>query len=442
MRGSKSFDFGRVRGSAQSELDATKIESPAASGGLVPPLKGVPSADVFEKLAPARVAPAALQVEIARPEPIGIATVNPIMKIDLPTAAPTSTPKPTPAPTHAPEPDPKMLPFGYKSEGRKPLSPLPAAVNAGGISAPEVSKPWSKSYGDKKLAAIQFSLGVSAQAEPTGPSFAAIDSSNASVDMEALGDTLLDQGGKLPYNASTVKQDTFFDISAEIPIWILTLTLEASAGGSAGAIFSASVVQPSLSAGSTAQGPHLTALLTPFVIIQASFSASVGVGILFISVSVGVEADFTLASIDLPIAFTAYYYLQGYHTGTIAASNPTVAVYACQPHFVYGLKAELTETFLSGKVSVFGKVCIIFCATVFKVAIINWSGAHSTQPIVNLQGDVVAGPLYSDLPEYGYPLPSNSSGKALFSPDATSSPATAPLACNALLKSIGQPAFE
>jgi hypothetical protein len=231
LRGSTTFDFGRVRGSAQSELDATKIESPAASGGLILPLKTAPSADVFEKIAPAPIAPAALQVELARPEPIGISTVNPIMKLDLPTAAPTATAKPTPAPTHSPEPDPNTLPFGYKSEGRKPLNPLPAAVSAAAISVPEVSKPWSKSYGDKKLAAIQFSLGVSAQAEPTGPSFdahaavigylfnhsdtlakasATIDSSKASVEMEALGDTLLDEGGKLPYSTSTVKQDTFF----------------------------------------------------------------------------------------------------------------------------------------------------------------------------------------------------------------------------------------
>ncbi len=137
---------------------------------------------------------------------------------------------------------------------------------------------------------------------------------------------------------------------------------------------------------------------------------------------------------NLPIAFTSYYYLRGYHTGTIPA------LFACQPHFVYGLKAELTETFLAGKVSVFGKACIIFCATVFKVAIINWSGDHATQPLVNLQGDVVAGPLYSDLPEYGYPLPSNPSGKAVFSPDV-GYPGTHPAACDALVKSIGAAQF-
>jgi hypothetical protein len=418
LRNGTKFDLGRLAGSTQDELLATKMRNPQIPGTTL---------SVNGKLPPVSVAQA-LQDRSPLSEPSPLDTSVPTGPVlTLPVGSPIvgktqhgiSTPSPTPTPTATPtEPPPNTLRDGIKDEHRKPLNPLPPEHDTIDFADLTYSKSYTESEGSKGSAEFYLKADLTASATKSGDqnvmgkvstgayilggggdiasATASVDGTDASLDIEAIGSTIwkkdgqLNPGGKL--NEYTNENETFVSFSVPIQIEYFVVTLAASVSGTVG-------LQSQLNNSNTTGG-GITFMVVPFVSVGGSFSVSVGVGIAdVISVSVGIQGNLTLASMALPLISSAGFYMDQYHTGT---ADDTANVYACRARFSYGLRAELNYQFLAGNVSVFLRGCFIFCDTIFSLTLFSWKGITGNDTLFKIGGRTAIGDWYTDAPEYGY----------------------------------------
>jgi hypothetical protein len=142
--------------------------------------------------------------------------------------------------------------------------------------------------------------------------------------------------------------------------------------------------------------------------------------------SVSVDASLTIAQASLPFALSMYYRMQTSHNGT---GNTDHNIYACEAHFMYALTSEMDYTFLKGNVSLNISVCVVYQCNVYLTAILaNYDGFSGKISLAHLIGDAQASDVYSDLPEYGFPMPKTGGPFAFSHDDSTGKPA----ACSAM----------
>jgi len=108
---------------------------------------------------------------------------------------------------------------------------------------------------------------------------------------------------------------------------------------------------------------------------------------------------------------------------------------ACQLVLAANLRSELDATFLSGNVNLVITGCVLFCDTVFSGQLFSWNGIHASDTLFNFWTFPTVSPVYSDLPEYGYPLPNG----AVYSADDSSG---MPAACHNLQTSNDIPSIS
>jgi hypothetical protein len=255
---------------------------------------------------------------------------------------------------------------------------------------------------------------------------ASINRSKAHIDIQALGYTIYQKSGALPLVDGFNGSQTFFSISVPIQVWIFVITLAASASGAIGINYA---VLGGKAMGMAGAIP--AASIVPYLNLAGSFSASIGVGIAdIISISVGIQANLTIANVSLPLSAAAGFVLKTWQSGT--GSGPKT-IYACRMHFTYGLKAGLHYTFLAGNVSGFLQGCFIFCATIVSFTIFTWNGISGSDTVFDLHGETGVGDIYSDLPQYGFTLRKSGVTNRFSRDDSSGMPA----ACHNFYKTLG-----
>jgi len=432
LRHGKKFKIGRLRGSAQSELESTKKRNPQFPGVALR-LKGT-AADiaVVRALAP----PPTETVDATS------VVVSGVGNIGLPT--PRATHKPKPKPTR--RPNPGTLRYGFKSEGVKPDLPLPRSYRRGAFSDLHFSKSYNESTGSKGSAEFYLSESMSADGHGSGgqsmlgkvalgayllglggdvaKATASVTGSSAHIDIEALGQTIYQKSGRLPLTDGFNSSQTFFNFSVPIQVWILVVTISAGASGAIGINY---VVMGGKALAMAGQLP--AASIVPYLDLVGSFSASIGIGIAdIISISVGLQGNLTIANVSLPLVATAGFVLKTWQSGTAKSLKN---IYACRMHFTYALKGALNYSFLAGNVSGYLQGCFIFCATIVSFTIFNWNGITGSDTLFHIHGDTGVGDYYSDLPEYGYTW---RQPNTRFSKDDSSG---MPAACHNFYRSLG-----
>ena len=431
LRNGTKFDLGRVAGSAQTELLATKMRHPQIAGTTIS-VGGKPPA-------PSALVALLDHSPISEPNPLdtGTPTFSPVMNgtpIPLLGKVPKTfaTASPTPKPTASPEPPPDTLQNGFKDEHRKPSSPLPAEHDTMDFGDMNFAKSYTESEGSKGSAEFYLKADMTSSTDKAGvqgvsgkvatgayilggggdiaSASASIDGTAANVDIEAAGSTIYQKNGDVKpggeFADSTSDSTTFVSFSVPIQVSYFVVTLAASVSGSVGVKFSFDNFNNI--------GAGLSFEVTPYMSVGGSFSVSIGVGIAdIISVSVGIQGNLTLASISLPLMGASAFYLKDFYTGKGTALTN---VYACHARFSYELRAELQYQFLAGNVGVFLSGCFIFCATIFSITLFNWSGITGNDTLFSDENHTPIGPVYSDAPEYGYTTHS-SSAPVLYSED-------------------------
>ncbi len=414
LRNGTKFDVGRLAGSTQSEMLATKTRHPQLPGTTLSVNGKAPEASAIIALVN--------HTPVSDPSPLDTGFPTIINGPSLPSLGkinPLATPSPTPKPTATPtEPPPDTLQNGIKDEHRKPLDPLPTEHDTMDFTDLSFSKSYTESEGNKGSAEFYLKADMTSSATKSGDqnvmgkvatgayilggggdiasASASLVGTTARVDIEAAGSTIYQKSGELKaggaFADSTSDSTTFLSFSIPIQVSYFVVTIAASVSGSVGVSFAMNNFNTI--------GGGISFSVTPYMSVGGSFSVSVGVGVAdIISVSVGIQGNITLASISLPLIGGVMFTLNDFYTGK---GKSPINIYACHPHFVYDLRGELQYQFLSGSVAVFLSGCFIFCATIFSITLFNWSGFTGNDTLFHTSGDVPSGDIYSDSAEYGY----------------------------------------
>ena len=432
----KHFDLGHFKGGTDADLKGSYTNSKEA-GAATLAADGLGSTSDAVGLLPPTLRPGILPDDIS-----GVV-------LSKPTATPTPKPKasadpvfqtPTTTPTQPPVADEQ---YGYKSMNRAPLNPLPPEQDTVSLSSFNDTKNWTDSAGNPSSAELFLAATSSVQALGTSPMIsgqlafgativndradlgmasATISSSNASFAITVVGNTVYSlPSTALPISGHPEDVIPFFSFSFPIQLTICVVNIGASMTGSVGLKYAVGPTQPK------SGGTALTASFIPDLTINATYSATVGVGIGDIaSLNVGVAGSLLLVSLKLPVVASAQFDLATYRSGTDQSSLRSI--YACQADFKYGLKMDLNATFLSGNLNLVITACFIFCDTVFSSQIASWSGIVKNTEIFHLGSSVPFGGRYTDLPQYGY-----SRKDSTFSKDDSSG---VPAACSNLAKQL------
>jgi len=443
LRTSKTFNLGIEKGGSQAELAASeKVVKGTASSG--PPLA------LSGKVVPVTV----MRSLIPKASDVDGGVLDTSSPTPAATAKPKATPTPTPKPTGTPEPPPNTLPYGYKSEGRKAIDPLPQSVDSVDYGQNLISKEYGKSYGSKFPASVDYFASVSAGQTHAGVQSvdgnvnadgyffgvggqivnisAKVDTdvknaqnSSFSLDIEAASQSIFNVKEPLPYSYSFEQSGQVFNINVPVQLGPFVIDIGASLTGE----ISADIL---VDGGSsvTQYGFPTSATVTPGFRLAGTFSASLGVGIADIaSLSAGISGNIMLANVTLPITASIGFSLVTFTSGT---ANLAHNIYGCRVHFGYAIGAQVNYTFLQGNLSVNVTGCVvIFCDTVFSTQIAQWSGINGNKSIFNEKQSTAVGPEYTDLQEYGY---EPKSSDTVFSKDDNSG---IPKACHKFYETIG-----
>jgi hypothetical protein len=252
---------------------------------------------------------------------------------------------------------------------------------------------------------------------------ASINSRTASFSVLLFGESVYSlPATSLPTSGQPNYIVPFFSFDIPFQISICVVNISASMTGSVGVNYSVGPTQ------AKSGGTVLAANFTPNLMINSTYSATIGIGFGdIVSVNVGVSGTLLIVNLQLPVTASAQFDMVSMRRGTDQTSLRSI--YACQAQFKYGLKASLTATFLSGTVNLVVTGCFFFCHTFFNQQIENWSGI--TPPavtVLQMSNAAPFGSLYTDLPEYGYTL-----ANSTFSKDDSSG---APTACTGLAKQL------
>jgi hypothetical protein len=335
-----------------------------------------------------------------------------------------------------------LVPNGIKDKDDRlpPLCRLPKKAELkGGLAS--VSSPWKTSLGSPNPAGFfvgtdlriggnvaREGIGISASAAAgaylLGHQFniasakASSTGERGSLDLEVLGTTVWNPHGTKKFHANKTFNQTF--ISFQIPFNILwfQITLEASAQGSFGLQYGMNLAQRSSGF-----------FIEPFVSVSGTFSANFGIGIVIVSLSVGVYGTLTIAQFGLQFSATGTTWTPAEYTGKEKKKSNIIG---CKLYFQYQLGLDDNFTALAGQVGVQAQACVdLFfwsnCWTA-QVPITSWSGITAHDNIFSLPSTPTwkqIGPWYTDRPEYGYPLHKG----MVYSPDDSSG---APAVCHAL----------
>jgi len=307
-----------------------------------------------------------------------------------------------------------------RAERLPPLCHMPKADSLKGGLTNAVS-PWSASWGDASSAkfALNTNLKVGGDAGGSGIEVQAsakasawllgngmtIASANAttkgdygSIDLEVLGQTIWNPSGHGKFSDNQSFSESFFNFQIPIPILWFQITLEASAQGSFGVQY-----------GMNLSSQNAGFFVEPYIAVSGTFSANFGIGIVVVSVSVGIYGTLTIAQFGLQ--FSANGSL-GTSPGWTGTERKVQNVYACALYFQYQLSLDDNFTVLSGQMGVQAQACLdLFfwshCWTA-QVPLFNWNGITSNDNLFSIPATpswTQVGPLYTDEPEYGYPLP-------------------------------------
>jgi hypothetical protein len=418
LRGTSTlFELGTLNGGHAADFAATVKRSPATAGRYT----ATSGSD--------RAHPTIVQDAVTLPETLPDTVTN---------TAPTAPPN-----TGANNPALIKLvpyaPYGFKDLGWAPITAPPGPAPPGKIT---LTKSYSETEGNKSLAAIALNTSATAEGGTGNVGHVILDESlsaylfgaggsimtatadanpkTATIDMSAIGDSIVSYNGPAIGGPAGLKSLDLFDVSISISVSVFTVTLAASANA---AFFATSMLIP--------HDSYINATIAPYAALNGSFSASFGVGDTSGSygfgIAVGVEGDLTIASIVMPLSASAGMPMTMLRSGT-AKTNRNI--YACFLTFDGSINSEADYTFLSGSLSVFLKGCIIFCATIFKLHIVSWGGITGKDTFFHEQERKLATDAYSDLAQYGVSDP----GTAFSKDDASGMPQ----ACDDLQKSQHQ----
>ena len=404
--GAKSFDVGTVIGGHPEDFQGTIRRAPQSAGRYT----ATTGSD--------RAHQAIVKDAVTLKE-----TVPDTVTVTAPTAPPvTLTPQQVRLLKLVP-----YSPYGYKDSG---FSPIPAPPPPAPPTRITLSKNYSETEGNKKLAAIGLDTSATAEAGPgnvghvilsedlsayllgKGGSImsATADATpkNATVDMSALGDSIVSYTGPSLGGPAGAKSISLFNVSVPISVSIFTLTLAANASAD---FTSFNFI--------TGHESYIDATISPYAAVSGNFSASIGVGDTSgdfgFGIAVGVNANLTIASIAMPLTASAGEPLTMLHSGTYKGNR---SVYGCFLTFDGSLNSEINYTFLSGSLSVFLKGCFIFCDTIFNIRLVSWGGITGKDTLFHEEARKTASLAYSDLAQYGIPDP----GTAFSKDDASGMP--------------------
>jgi len=336
-----------------------------------------------------------------------------------------------------------LVPDGIKDKSVKlpHLCHMPkkAELHDGLVSA---AKPWSTSLGAKSTAEFTLgsSLNIGGDATKKGIDIEASASAGAyllgqgpysvasakasakgkqgSIDVEILGKTVWNPHGSLKFKGNQTFNQTFFQFQIPISFLWFQVTLEASAQGSFGFQYGMSLALHSSGF-----------FVEPFVSVSATFSANIGIGIVILSINVGVYGTVTIAKFGLEFSATGTTWVPAEYSGK---RKKTSNIIGCKLYFQYQLGLDDKFTALSGQMGIQAQLCVdLFfwsnCWTA-QLPLFSWTGITASDNIFKIPSTPEwkqIGPWYTDRPEYGYHL---QKGMA-FSPDDKSGE---PAACHAL----------
>ncbi len=336
---------------------------------------------------------------------------------------------------------------GIKALGCPPISPLPPAISAasGSPLAQPISFSANPSFGDASSAefylnaSASISLGDVGSSEPVSEqgivtqgayllgngldmisAEANLSGDTGTFDLKVLGQTVYSKSGQLEISDGVDFNENFLKFDVEIPVILdISVDLAASIDGDAGLDLFVEL---------TSTGPKFGA--GPHGALTGTFTASVGVDLGIASLSVGAYGDILIAQFAVSLNAYAGLSVTQFTNGPSAAAP----VVGCQLGFATKLEANDSYTLLNGQYGVYGKVCVWFfgehCHT-HRVELGNFNATSGADTLFDVESpSATFGPIYTDLPQYGFPLPDGFK----YSPDDGSG---MPAACNAMATKIG-----
>ena len=327
-----------------------------------------------------------------------------------------------------------FYPLGIKDPGANyaPLVPQPQSVASDTDTVTALDFPWSSEWGDPSLADFYANADINSSADlskamlTTSAQAAAgahvlsiggdILSANMSltgnqghIDVELVGISVYTKGGTTSIADSTSASNTFVNISVPIPILFFDVIISGSVSGS-------------MTLGYQVQLTSLVATGSATLNLQlnAIFTANVGIDFGVGSISAGVYGSLNVANVTFPFGVSAGFTVLNTMNGQLRTPKNIVG---CQLAYFHDMTLDLNYALLSGSFGVDAQACIIFlgCDTA-TLPIVNWSGSTGSVPIISDPGGsnqfsaTPIGTVFSDLPEYGVPLPTG----AVFSQDDAS----------------------
>ena len=319
----------------------------------------------------------------------------------------------------------------------KPLSPLPPAVTNGQNTVSAVHLSWTPSYGDSSVADVELStiffiggsagtgnpvdlegsVGVGGHVLGLGGNLASakasVKNNTASYNVEVAGSSVA-SGGASGTTAHKTYPATFLDQTIPIPVGPVDVTLQVTVGGEIDLTY---ILED--------EGQAATAALEPEFKLNATFKAGAGEDLGIVSGSAGVTGNLKIADVSFnPAQMQLGFSIAYSNTGV---SSQASGIYACQLKYALSIDVEENHTLLAGTVGVYLQACVDLyvytkCES-YSHQLFQWSGITGHNVLVKASDSENVGPVYTDLPEYGKPLPP---GQA-YSPDDSSGE---PAACH------------
>jgi hypothetical protein len=315
-----------------------------------------------------------------------------------------------------------FVPNGIKDKDDRlpPLCRLPHEAKVrGGLAS--VSSPWKTSLGSQSTAEFflgtnlqmggnlqQKGIAISASAEAgayllgNGPfniasAKASSEGESGSLDLQVLGNTIWNPHGSHKFHSSKSFNQTFFQFQIPINILWFQITLEASSQGSFGIHYGMNLAKDSSGF-----------FIEPYFNVSATFSANFGIGIVIVSVSIGIYGNLMIAQFGLQFSATGKTWVPAEYTGKVKKKSNIIG---CKLYFQYQLGLDDNFTALSGQTGIQAQACVdLFfwsnCWTA-QLPLFTWNGIHQSDNIFSVPASPSwkqIGPWYTDRPQYGYPL--------------------------------------
>ncbi len=230
----------------------------------------------------------------------------------------------------------------------------------------------------------------------------------AKVDVEVAGSSVFSE---IEHGTSNTKtyNETFLDENVPIPILGFDVILAATLVGTL-------ILAYQL----TDNGNVAVAALTPTLKLNGAFSVNFGEDLGVVSGSVGLYGSLMFANLSLPMSLKIGFSEDQSKTGAVVQGS----VYACQLKYALSISATESHTLLAGNMGLQAKACIDYfigskCWSA-QEELFNWSGITGNATLVDKSVATNVGPVYTDLPEFGRPLPS---GQVFSADDSSGMPA-------------------